>query len=102
MRLLGAEPGRLGRGGRLWRGGSVGEAGGDRGLGLALWRRRLLDLGERLFDALAHFLDADPHQRRHVVVALLALREQAKHCLLVVRQPHRRKAYASRPPERRG
>jgi hypothetical protein len=55
------------------------------------FRRRLVDLGERLLDPLAHLLDADAHQRRHVVIAFLALGKEAKHRLLVVRQPHRGK-----------
>jgi hypothetical protein len=46
-------------------------------------------LGQRLLHPLADFLDADPHQRRHVLIALLAaLREQPEHRLLVVGQRH--------------
>ncbi len=53
-------------------GGSAGGGGVGGGGGRFRRLRRPVGLGQRLLDPLADLLDADPHQRRHVLVALLA------------------------------
>ena len=57
---------------------------------------KLCELVEGVLDAGADLVHAQPHQRGDVLVALLALGQQAQHRSLVVTQPHRRK------PMRRG